>query len=182
MGLDMYLTRHTYVKNWKGVPKAQQTKVKVTKGGKPLPGIDPDKVSYIIEEVGYWRKANAIHRWFVMNVQDGNDDCGEYYVSTEQLQELLDAVEKVLQASKLVEGTVNNGYTFGPNGEKIYHTESGLVIDNPNTAKNLLPTEEGFFFGSTDYDEYYVNDLKETQEILKDAIAVGGVYYYHSSW
>jgi hypothetical protein len=24
--------------------------------------------------VGYWRKANAIHRWFVEHVQDGNDD------------------------------------------------------------------------------------------------------------
>ena len=28
------------------------------------------------EEVGYWRKANAIHGWFVRNVQNGKDDCG----------------------------------------------------------------------------------------------------------
>ena len=31
--------------------------------------------SRIIEQVGYWRKANQIHNWFVENVQDGEDDC-----------------------------------------------------------------------------------------------------------
>lgn len=38
-------------------------------------GINPEKVKEITEEVGYWRKANAIHGWFVDNVQKGNDDC-----------------------------------------------------------------------------------------------------------
>ena len=28
-----------------------------------------------IKEVGYWRKANAVHKWFVDNVQNGEDDC-----------------------------------------------------------------------------------------------------------
>ena len=31
-------------------------------------------------EVAYWRKANAIHGWFVYNIQDGVDDQNEYYV------------------------------------------------------------------------------------------------------
>jgi len=44
----------------------------------------------------YWRKANQIHAWFVDNVQQGNDDCGEYYVSHEKLKELLDLVNKAL--------------------------------------------------------------------------------------
>ena len=37
----------------------------------------------------YWRKANQIHNWFVTNIQDGNDNCGEYYVSQDKLKELL---------------------------------------------------------------------------------------------
>ncbi len=41
--------------------------------GKPLPIKSED--AYIQEEVAYWRKANAIHKWFVENVQDGQDDC-----------------------------------------------------------------------------------------------------------
>jgi hypothetical protein len=44
--------------------------------------------SEVIEEVMYWRKANQIHKWFVDNVQDGVDDCKEYWVSEEKLQEL----------------------------------------------------------------------------------------------
>ena len=44
----------------------------------------------------YWRKANQIHAWFVDNVQGGNDNCGEYYVSHEKLKELLDLVNKAL--------------------------------------------------------------------------------------
>ena len=39
--------------------------------------------------VAYWRKANQIHNWFVTNVQRGEDDCGEYYVSREKLSQLL---------------------------------------------------------------------------------------------
>ena len=31
----------------------------------------------IMEMVGYWRKQNAIHNWFVENVQDGIDDCDQ---------------------------------------------------------------------------------------------------------
>ena len=41
-------------------------------------------------EIIYWRKANAIHKWFVENVQEGVDDCGEYEVTVEQLTELRD--------------------------------------------------------------------------------------------
>ena len=40
-------------------------------------------------EVAYWRKANAIHRWFVNNVQDGIDECQETIVTRNQLFTLL---------------------------------------------------------------------------------------------
>lgn len=48
------------------------------------------------KEIGYWRKANAIHKWFVKNVQKGEDDCRAYFVTTEQLEELLNLVNQVL--------------------------------------------------------------------------------------
>jgi hypothetical protein len=34
-------------------------------------------------------------------------------------------------------------------------------------AEFELPTAEGFFFGDTDYDEYYIQDLKDTIEIVE---------------
>ena len=46
--------------------------------------------------VGSWRKANAIHRWFVEHVQDGKDDCHVYDVTHDQLRRLLDTIDDVL--------------------------------------------------------------------------------------
>ncbi len=80
----------------------------------------------------YWRKANQIHKWFVDNVQGGEDNCGEYYVSHEKLKDLLDLVNRA------------------------------LAERNPN----LLPPQEGFFFGGTDRDEWYWQDLKNKKTTM----------------
>ena len=149
MGLDMYLDKRTYVKYWEHNGD-DNYEVKVTKKDEPT-NIDPKKVKYIIEEAGYWRKANQIHRWFVQNVQGGEDDCGDYYVERNQLQELLDLC-KIVQAD---------------------HSK----------AEELLPSASGFFFGGTDYDEWYYNDIENTISVLEDALEdKNGEYYYTSSW
>jgi hypothetical protein len=185
MGLDMYLHKRTYVKNWSHTPESSRYQINITKGGKEIEKtkIDPDKITYIIQEAGYWRKANAIHQWFVENVQHGEDDCKEYYVSTEQLQTLLNAVNQVLAASELLDGTVANGYTFDADGKQLPVTVAGKVIKDPSTAERLLPTQAGFFFGSTDYDQWYVEDLELTKRIIEDALKdPKGEYEYGSSW
>ena len=41
------------------------------------------------------------------------------------------------------------------------------VLKHPEKAEELLPTQEGFFFGTTDYDEWYFNDIQDTIEICK---------------
>jgi hypothetical protein len=151
MGLDMYLSKKTYVKQWDHQSPEEKYEVVVTKGGKPVDGIKASRVKYIEEEIGYWRKANQIHRWFVENVQEGKDDCGEYYVGDNQLQELLDVCKKV-------------------------------TADN-SLAESLLPSASGFFFGATNYDEWYFEDVKNTISILEDALqSKGGEIYYSSSW
>jgi hypothetical protein len=108
----------------------------------------------MFEEVGYWRKANHIHAWFVQNVQGGNDDCGYYPVSKAQLEKL-------------------NGVCQ-------------LVLNNMDHAETLLPTQSGFFFGSTDYDEYYKQDVKDTMKILKAVLKKTDfekeMIVYSSSW
>ena len=139
-------------------------------------------MNYIIEKAGYWRKANAIHQWFVEHVQDGSDDCQNDYVSKEDMEALLDAVNTVLNASELVEGTITNGYSF-ENGKKTPITKEGKYIKDPTVAKALLPTTEGLFFGSTDYDQYYYQDLVNTKNILEEALEDDeGDYEYQSSW
>lgn len=139
----------------------------------------------IIETIADWRKANHIHQWFVDNVQDGVDDCGTYEVTEEQLEELLDVCKRVLAASKLVDGRVKNGYTF-KNGLEIPNYEDGKYIENPTVAQELLPTVSGFFFGSTEYDQWYYEDVKDTVEIIEKVLATTDfeheIVMYSSSW
>ena len=143
MGLDMYLDKKKFLRD------EDRENIFITGIG----GVNSKKVKYITEEVMYWRKANAIHQWFVDNVQDGDDNCKEYWVSEEKLEELLGIIEKIL--------------------------------DNRELAEELLPTQGGFFFGGTEYDDYYFDKLKETKAKLKGVLDNWNDewdYYYHSSW
>lgn len=90
MGLDQWLVKKTYVKKWDHIPADKQYEVVVTRGGQPYSNINPSKVSYVEEEVMYWRKANQIHGWFVKNIQNGEDNCREYHVTKEDLNALLE--------------------------------------------------------------------------------------------
>lgn len=184
MGLDMYLTKKHYVQNWEFKKPEEQYEITIKKGGEVDPSINTSKISYIETEVMYWRKANHIHKWFVDNCQDGNDDCGTYYISREKLNDLYSVCKEVIKSAKLIPGKIHNG-TQWKNGKATELFIDGLIISNPATAEELLPTAEGFFFGGTDYDEYYLDDIKETAEMLERELAIEdnrADYYYHSSW
>jgi hypothetical protein len=88
-------------------------------------------------EVAYWRKANAVHRWFVENVQNGVDDCQKVDVSLDQLRDLVGLCETLL-------------------GKR-----------DAELAEEYLPTESGFFYGSTDYDDWYWDCLQLTVDQVK---------------
>ena len=51
------------------------------------------------------------------------------------------------------------------------------VLKNHDLAHELLPTQSGFFFGSTDYDDWYFSDVKDClkqmkkyRKLLKDGV------------
>lgn len=184
MGLDMYLERASYVKNWEHMAPEERHQIVVRKNGQPRTDIRPERISSIIEEVAYWRKANAIHRWFVQNCQGGVDDCRRAHVRREQLQELVDLCKWVLNSVECVDADVNVGYQITAEGMQPL-TEPGKAVAQPQIAKELLPTQSGFFFGGTDYDQFYLKDLQDTIEQLEPCLAIpddGGDYYYRSSW
>lgn len=157
MGLDMYLTKKTYLgTQWEH--RGVTAEITVKNDGKTVDvGINPHKIEEITESAIYWRKANHIHKWFVDNVQDGEDDCGLYNVTLDQLKDLRDLCEE--------------------------------VINNRDKAKELLPTQSGFFFGGEHYDEYYFEDTISTYNDLRKIIDNYPSekwfyvdYYYSSSW
>lgn len=78
----------------------------------------------------------------------------------------------------------------------VRHTalHKGLKVENPMFAQDNLPTQAGFFFGATEYDEWYIEDLKDyvrqADEIIADYEETTGAgvnpydidYYYQASW
>lgn len=165
MGLDSYLYKESYVKNWSFHTPEEKHSVVVSKGGKPRTDIQPERVSYIIETVAYWRKFNAIHNWFVNKCADGVDECQKIYVSVEELKELLETLTKVYDVLK----------DYEPDFEKV-----------DEEVRKLFPPTSGFFFGSTDIDGYFYQDVTETIDILTELLdekTDGFVeYYYRASW
>jgi len=148
----MYLYKKTYIRQGDFYKPESVNEVIVKTGGEIDKKIDPKKVKYVVEEAGYWRKANQIHRWFVENVQRGTDDCGSYWVSREKLEELLDLCKRVKEDNSL--------------------------------ADELLPSTSGFFFGGTEYDEWYFNDIDNTIQIIEECLSdeEADDFEYHSSW
>jgi hypothetical protein len=187
MGLDMYLTKRIYI-GAEYEHRKVTGKISLKQNGKPI-AVKLERVTYIEERVGYWRKANQIHNWFVKNVQGGVDNCSAYDVSEEQLMELLTICKEIKDKCSLTPGKVANGYTFSDKGARIPILEDGQLMQNSHIAAKLLPSASGFFFGSTDYDEYYLSDITDTIEIIETLMKekgndeyINGDITYRSSW
>jgi len=165
MGLDMYLTATKRVDkiDWKALKENKKLDYNSPLAVYPqfsnlvelteLTDVAIDVYGANVQVTcAYWRKANQIHNWFVTNVQQGEDNCGTYYVLHDRLRELKAVCEQVLN-------------------EK-----------NPS----LLPPLEGCFFGGTDIDQYYWEQIKNTIEQLGRILALPDVdelsFSYESSW
>lgn len=158
MGLNMYLRKETYIganHESRGIEGIIAITKKYHEDTDPEPiDIEFSKVVSITEIAMYWRKANAIHGWFVKNIQNGDDFCTEYIVPRRKLAELL-ALCKEVQADL-------------------------------TKAQELLPPMGGFFFGSTEVDDWYKSDLNytvtELSKLLEEPENYEVTYLYQASW
>ncbi len=154
MGLDMYVTGKRYLWSFDGNDDQRIAS--------DILHLFPEMVGKTVKEVAvevmYWRKANAIHKWFVDNLQEGKDECQETIFNPTDLYPLQELCRTVLE-------------------------------DNSRAAE-LLPTASGFFFGGSEYDEWYFKDIERTLKwldgfLIKDALD-GALkhwdFYYQSSW
>lgn len=150
MGLDMYLKANRFLRT----DEDEEIKKAISN---LFPEIKDLEVTSVEIEVGYWRKANQIHKWFVDVVQHGEDECEPHYVTRGQLHVLRALCFEVLGKSKY--GRIKR-------------------------AKELLPTSSGFFFGNEEYDEYYFNDIRETITIIDRCLELpeDWDFEYRSSW
>ena len=177
----MYLTRRVYVGN-QNRENGKKVKISIPRDQTgvfaPITRLDQNKVKSINMEVAYWRKANAIHQWFVNNVQDGVDDCKEYYVTREQLAQLVQECKEDMEYLDTCPKVENEVAGYG-------QTWTETVYEADESQLNLTP-QSGFFFGSTELDEGFYQDLKDTVEMitpeLEDEESMWDDYYYQSSW
>ena len=156
MGLDMYLYRKEYVSTFawtqdeKAVKEANLHSVIANHFN-----VDPNMGGIYVDYcVAYWRKAHAIHGWFV-NLDGGTDECQPIYVSLDKLIELRELANS--------------------------------VVLTPAMAGDILPTQSGFFFGSSDIDEWYISDMKNTVDMLDKIISSVSpedypTFFYQASW
>ena len=165
MGLDMYLSARKYINkiDWNLLDVNSDTsyaEATFPQWNNIVEAAGLDHVANANDIYGvnvsvncaYWRKVNSVHNWFVQNVQNGEDDCGEYYVSHDKLKELLTTARQAL-----------------------FHKDP-----------SLLAPVGGFFFGSTDIDEWYWHGVKDTIKQLSKLTELPDFeelsFYYQSSW
>ncbi len=166
MGLDMYLYARKYVSGIDytrnadgGIDHWENTDLDTVASvvGLERKDLDEDMPSATVSvKVAQWRKANQVHEWFVRNVQLGEDNCREYYVSRDELKDLRQACREVLEAK------------------------------HRDVSEDLLPSQVGFFFGSTEYDDYYYEQVQYTHDTLDKLLNNDKFkdfdFAYDSSW
>ena len=111
-----------------------------------------DDMDTELKEEIYWRKVNAVHNWFVENVQNNIDDCEIYPVSKDKFKELFNICEEIL-----------NDYT---KAEKLLPTRSGFFFGS--TLYNDM------YFDDLLYTRNKLEELLNKKD--------NKYYYYWSSW
>lgn len=154
MGLDMTLRAELSLSKYRDKDNTLMNAIQEAASPYGLSDYLPERVTFTLIQ---WRKANAIHQWFVTNTQGGVDKCQETFISIDQLKDLKRVCEQVLDAG----------------------------LDSQDLA-DLLPTTSGCFFGSTEYDEYYLGQVEYTLDKLNTLLSDPRVedlwITYQSSW
>lgn len=92
------------------------------------------------EELGYFRKVNFLVSYFFSSDYSDYDNCRPLEISKEECEELVDRCKTVLEKR------------------------------DTNVSEELLPPVGGFFFGNTDIDDYYYEDVAEVKKVFEEKI------------
>lgn len=126
-----------------------------------------------IEQVARLVKTNQIFNWFIENVMDEKIDNGYYEVGREQIECLLNKCKRIIDSLVLV-------------GKNQYNDDEYTVDER--VAKELLPLMEkrGHFFGPTEYNNLYANQIVEAANILENILTTTDfeqqTIYFNATW
>lgn len=141
------------------------------------------KKSFYPHEDVYFRKANFVYRFFQPYLVD--EEC---IVTKDMVRDLLARTDKVIAAAK-AEGVITQNdevdkrfffhNNFSVLDEDAAELERKRVVEeNENmprewtkVAEAELPTTSGFFFGSTEYGVYYLQDIVSCKKQFTNLLA-----------
>jgi hypothetical protein len=154
MGLDMYLYAEKHISGYGFREENEREQYKSVVNAVEATTIsDPNSPSADITVTSmYWRKANAIHDWFVKNVQGGDDNCERYWVSRDKLRELRDLCVKVVQNRDLAHKLLptSEGFFFGGTEYDSYYFDSLKETASRITILlNTTPETWSFYYQSS---------------------------------
>ena len=96
---------------------------------------------YYAEDDAYFRKVNCIYAYFQERLED--EAC---FVDEYDLDDIIDRCDKILKGVNL---------------------HKDIPYEAIKRGEELLPTQGGFFFGSTEYDKWYFADVKDIRKQMK---------------
>jgi hypothetical protein len=136
-------------------------------------GLDIDfcKVKQKRKELSYFRKVNFLVKFFNDKIIEWGSgsiiDGLDIPIDKEWCEELLEKCNKVVDKYNELKAS----YTPDTNDDNTNLFESKEANDLfTYFASETLPTMAGFFYGSTDYDKWYLDDVKDVIEHLKNNI------------
>ena len=129
--------------------------------------------------IGYFRKHNMIHKWFVDNIQNGVDDCGRYVIPFNKLKELLEICKHIM--SGVTKTKKPTKYMTDCNGveHEVWQMDTYTPsIEILRYSMENLPTQSGFFFGNTDYLDDYFYCIENAIKVIERVIAFCDMNYF----
>ena len=155
MGLDMYLTATEYISRFDysekpdgGIDRKENALFeKIVSDFEMADKIDEHGFAGLEIEfpMGYWRKANQIHQWFVDNIGEGEDNCQKMFVPKSALETLkstcLEVIADIDKANDLL--PTSSGCFFGSTEIDQYYIQH--LLDTIKIIDRCLSSQHDYF-------------------------------------
>ena len=114
--------------------------------------------------IGDFRKVN-----FLMSFFGYEGNCEYKEIGRDKLEELRKVTKEIVRMKPVVHRVkaviLPYGGGLGPAQEEDEYSEA-----DKRRCAEILPTQSGFFFGSTDYDTWYFHDVKEVYNWVDEVL------------
>ena len=99
----------------------------------------------IVKNLAYFRKVNFLVSFFEVKV-GGLENCEPKTIEKWMVEQLIETCCEIANT---------------------YNKNKDNRLKWLKLAESTLPTTDGFFFGSTEYDKYYIQDVRDTRDMMR---------------